>query len=142
MLEGFANAPGMGWRRHPPAPCIPPATTYMSPLPPTPLTPNPHPHPHPHPHRVRYLETAAGHQWLAQRIPDGSFFVSANQGRFQTVDLNDTQNVLASPGLLDFALENGLWDPDSGEPFNFAKAFHEDSAVDRPASCEECQWEG
>lgn len=31
----------------------------------------------------QYLENAAGHHWLAQRIPDDRFFVSANQGRFQ-----------------------------------------------------------
>ena len=31
----------------------------------------------------QYLENAAGHHWLAQRIPDDKFFVSANQGRFQ-----------------------------------------------------------
>ena len=31
----------------------------------------------------RYLETASGHHWLAQRVPHDSFFISANQGRFQ-----------------------------------------------------------
>lgn len=29
-----------------------------------------------------YIETAGGHGWLAQRVPDDKFFVSANQGRF------------------------------------------------------------
>ena len=31
----------------------------------------------------QYLENAVGHRWLAQRVPDDKFFVSANQGRFQ-----------------------------------------------------------
>lgn len=31
----------------------------------------------------RYLESAGGHLWLAQRIPDDSIFISANQGRLQ-----------------------------------------------------------
>lgn len=30
-----------------------------------------------------YLENAASHHWLAQRIPDAAFFASANQHRFQ-----------------------------------------------------------
>ncbi len=67
---------------------------------------------------VWYLETASGHHWLAQRIPDQAVFVSANQGRFQQVNLNDPMQVLASPGLLDFAVKNGLYDPAQG-PFNF-----------------------
>lgn len=40
-------------------------------------------HPPPPPGTARYLETASGHHWLAQRVPVDSFFVSANQGRFQ-----------------------------------------------------------
>lgn len=35
------------------------------------------------PPHSRYLETGSGHHWLAQRVPDRAFFVSANQGRFQ-----------------------------------------------------------
>ena len=30
-----------------------------------------------------YLETASGHHWLAQRVPEGTAFVAANQGRLQ-----------------------------------------------------------
>ena len=30
-----------------------------------------------------YLETASGHHWMAQRVPHGSVFFSANQGRFR-----------------------------------------------------------
>lgn len=42
----------------------------------------------------------------------------------QEVDFTDTDGVLASPGLLDFAISAGLWDPASGEPFNFFTALH------------------
>lgn len=34
---------------------------------------------------TRYLETASGHHWMAQRLPNDTFFISANQGRFQEV---------------------------------------------------------
>lgn len=37
----------------------------------------------------------------------------------QDVDLEDEDNVMASPGLLQFAVDAGLFDPSSGRPFNF-----------------------
>lgn len=30
-----------------------------------------------------YLEIGSGHHWLARRVPDGTFFVTGNQGRFK-----------------------------------------------------------
>jgi dipeptidase len=77
-----------------------------------------------------YFETASGHHWLAQRIPDNAYFVSANQGRFQSVDISDTMNVMSSPGLVEFAAANGLYDPQSG-PFNFFQAYISDTEHDK-----------
>ena len=67
-----------------------------------------------------YLETASGHHWLAMRIPDEAYFVSANQGRFQEADLSDSMNVLSSAELKEFVTKNKLQDPQK-EPFNFFK---------------------
>jgi dipeptidase len=67
---------------------------------------------------IWYLETASGHHWLAQRIPADSYFVSANQGRFQEVDFNDPMNVMSSPGFLDFLQQHDLYHPEQA-PFNF-----------------------
>ncbi|MEI6056820.1 MAG: C69 family dipeptidase [Lentisphaerota bacterium] len=69
-----------------------------------------------------YLESASGHHWLAMRIPDNMYFISANQGRFQETDINDSMNVLSSPGLVDFAAKNKLFDPEK-EKFNFFKCY-------------------
>lgn len=77
-----------------------------------------------------YLETASGHHWLAQRIPRHAVFVSANQGRFQEVDLADQSSAIASPGLVEFATKAGLYDPDAGRPFNFTAAFMVDAPHD------------
>ncbi|MGI9276804.1 MAG: C69 family dipeptidase [Endozoicomonas sp.] len=74
-----------------------------------------------------YLETASGHHWLAQRIPDRAYFVSANQGRFKDVDFSDNKKVQSS-GLLNFLISNGLYDP--AEPFNFFKICMENSLSD------------
>ncbi|WPL19871.1 Dipeptidase [Thiorhodovibrio winogradskyi] len=65
-------------------------------------------------HEAWYLETVSGHHWVAQRIPDDAYFVSANQGRFQQVNLSDPLNVMASAGLAVFLIEQGLYDPSQG----------------------------
>jgi len=77
-----------------------------------------------------YLETASGHHWLAQRIPDQSVFFSANQGRFQQTDFDDPMQVLSSPGLHKFAVKNRLYDPAKGS-FNFFTCCVSDIEHDR-----------
>lgn len=74
-----------------------------------------------------YLENAGGHQWLAVRLPDDGYFVSANQSRLGEVNLTDSDNYLSSPNLIKFAETNGLFNPKDG-PFNFHKVYgHNDS---------------
>lgn len=73
-----------------------------------------------------YLENGAGHQWVAVRIPDNAYFVSANQGRIREIDLKDTQNVMTSKGLVDFAVKNKLAVARSDSKFDFFKAYTED----------------
>jgi len=77
-----------------------------------------------------YLENAGGHEWLAQRIPDDSYFVSANQSRLGTVDFNDKENVLSSPNLEQWAIQHGLFDVKSGKDFSFREVFGHDNAKD------------
>ena len=79
-------------------------------------------------HEVWYLETASGHHWLAQRVPDVTYFVSGNQGRFQEIDFNDEANVQSSD-VRSFLINNGLYNP--SEPFNFFKLCMENSDNDK-----------
>ena len=78
---------------------------------------------------VWYLESGSGHQWMATRLPNDQYFVSANQGRLQHYDAKDTANYLASPTLVSFAREHGLYHPEKGE-FNFHTAYSQDVAND------------
>ncbi|MCR4425516.1 MAG: C69 family dipeptidase [Firmicutes bacterium] len=55
--------------------------------------------------------------WAAVRIPDDHFFVAANRARIGEIDLNDKENVMASPDIVSFAVEKGWYDPNSGKPF-------------------------
>lgn len=78
---------------------------------------------------IWYFETASGHHWLARKLPNHAYFVSANQGRFQEVNLKDTRTTLASPGLRRFAVRHHLWEPRT-EPFNFLRSFVSDTPHD------------
>ncbi|WP_412990358.1 C69 family dipeptidase [Pediococcus siamensis] len=70
---------------------------------------------------VWYMETAAGHQWVAQRIPDDSYAVVANQLAIQEIDFEDQDNFLFVPGLKEFVTQNHLNPHRNG--FNFREIF-------------------
>ena len=61
--------------------------------------------------------------WCAVRLPDDAFFVVANRARIDHIDFDDPENYIWSDNLVPFAIENGLWSEDSGEPFNPAKIY-------------------
>ncbi len=71
---------------------------------------------------IWYIEAGGGHQWAALRVPDDRYLAVANAYRIGEIDVEDGENCLAAPNLLDFAKEKGLWDAAKG-PFNFRKAF-------------------
>jgi len=79
---------------------------------------------------VWYLENGGGHHWVAVRIPEDSYFVSANQGRIHEVNLNDANNVMYSKDLADFAVTHGLAQARTDGQFNFFAAYTEDGAND------------
>lgn len=74
-----------------------------------------------------YMEIGSGHHYVAQRIPDDSYAVVANQLAIQVVDFNDKNNFITSPGIQDFVFQNNLWP--KNQPFNFRIIFgtHDDS---------------
>jgi len=61
--------------------------------------------------------------WCAVKLPDDQVFVSANRHRIRDVDFDDEENVMYAPNLIDFAVERGWYDPDSGEPFRPADIY-------------------
>lgn len=70
---------------------------------------------------VWYMETAAGHQWVAQRIPDDAYAVVTNQLSIQEIDFDDDDNFMTVPGLTEFVAQNHLNTQTSG--FNFRNIF-------------------
>jgi len=65
-----------------------------------------------------------GAVWVAARIPDGYISCHANMSRITGFPLDDPENWLYSPDVIDFAIEKGYYDPASGEPFSFQAAYH------------------
>lgn len=64
-----------------------------------------------------------GAVWAAVRIPDDHIGVSANVPRITEIHLDDPDHYMASENVFSLAEEKGWWDPESGEPFTFWKAY-------------------
>ena len=75
------------------------------------------------PQEAWLFEQYQGTHWAAARVPDDCYVVEANSFRLGEIDLEDPDNYLCDPDLIPFAVEHGLWDPASGEPFHAAKAY-------------------
>jgi dipeptidase len=65
-----------------------------------------------------------GALWVAARIPEGFISCHANMSRITAFPMDDPDNWLYSPDVVDFAAEKGYYDPDSGRPFSFRQAYH------------------
>lgn len=64
-----------------------------------------------------------GAVWCAQRVPDDHVSVCPNESRIGEIDLKNKDDFLASPNVISFAIEQGLYDPKSGRPFSWKRAY-------------------
>ena len=69
------------------------------------------------------VEVVNGKQWAAARVPDDEVVLIPNYYVIDYIDLTDTINFLSSPDLIDYAVQQGWYDPDKGDPFNFREAY-------------------
>lgn len=79
---------------------------------------------------IWYLETGSGHQWLAQRLPDNKYFITGNQGRLKDYD-PVSKDMMGSRGLIKFAMDASLYDPEHDGKFNFSRVYTRDDERDR-----------
>ncbi len=72
-----------------------------------------------------------GAVWCAQRVPDDEVSVCPNESRIGEIDLEKTDFFMASPNVVSLAVDMGFYDPKSGKPFNWKRAYSpaEGSAV-------------
>ena len=64
-----------------------------------------------------------GAVWCAERVPDDHVSVCPNESRIGEIDLNNKDFFMASPNVISCAVENKLYDPASGKPFSWKKAY-------------------
>ncbi len=64
-----------------------------------------------------------GAVWCAQRVPDDQVSVCPNESRIGEIDLNNKDYFMASAHVVSFAVEQGLYDPKSGKPFSWKRAY-------------------
>ncbi len=64
-----------------------------------------------------------GAVWCAQRVPDDHVSVCPNESRIGEIDLNNKDYFMASANVISFAIEQKLYDPKSGKPFNWKRAY-------------------
>jgi len=81
-----------------------------------------------------------GAVWVAARIPDGFISAHANMSRIREFPLDDPDNWRYSPDVIDFAVEQGYWDPDSGQPFRYRDAYHPTTSVSSRRACATRVW--
>jgi hypothetical protein len=65
-----------------------------------------------------------GAVWVALRVPDGMIGATANMSRIHSFPMNDPENCIYSKNVIDFAVEKGYYNPNSGKPFRFSEAYN------------------
>ncbi len=64
-----------------------------------------------------------GKHWVAQRIPDDEIMVIPNYYTIGEIDLDDTLNFMGSGDIVEYALQQGWYDPNTDGAFHFARAY-------------------
>jgi len=65
----------------------------------------------------------SGAIWCAQRVPDDQVSVCPNESRIGEIDLKNPDYFMASSNVISYAVEHGYYDPKSGQPFSWKKAY-------------------
>jgi dipeptidase len=64
-----------------------------------------------------------GAVWCAQRVPDDHVSFCPNESRIDEINLKKPNQFMASPNVVSLAIKMGFYDPKSGGPFSWKKAY-------------------
>jgi dipeptidase len=68
-----------------------------------------------------------GRHWFAQRVPDDEVAVIPNYYTIRHIRLDDPDNFIGSPDIIEYAKQNGWYDETRDGPFDFKRAFSRSS---------------
>ncbi|MGE5561639.1 MAG: C69 family dipeptidase [Chloroflexota bacterium] len=97
------------------------------------------------PNEAWVMSIARGRSWIARRVPDDGVVIIPNVHVIDAVDLEDQDNVIHSPGLVEYAVSRGWYDPAGGRPFSFRAAFSAppvSTEMQYRHGCDSRQWHG
>ena len=69
------------------------------------------------------LHLVKGRHWIARRVPDDEVTVISNYYTIKKINLRDSKNFLASPDLIQYAIQKKWYDPEKHGDFNFTRAY-------------------
>jgi dipeptidase len=75
------------------------------------------------PNEAWVFEVVNGKHWIAKRVPDDEIAIIPNYYVIDFFIPSDTLNFLSSPDIIDFAVTNGWYNPQTDKSFNFRKAY-------------------
>ncbi len=75
------------------------------------------------PEEAWQLQMVRGKHYVARRVRDDEVVIVSNTFSIREVDLEDKENFIASPDLIDYAIKQGWYNPGEDGEFDFAKAY-------------------
>ena len=75
-----------------------------------------------------------GKHWVAQRVPDNHVMILPNNYTIEEIDLDDTENFMGSPDIIDYAITKGWYDPEKDGDFNFRNAYAAENSLSHPGN--------
>jgi dipeptidase len=75
------------------------------------------------PNEAWVFEVANGKHWIARRVPDDEVVIIPNYYVIDDFNKTDTLNYLSSPDIIDYAVTNGWYNPQTDTSFNFRKVY-------------------
>ncbi len=82
------------------------------------------------PNEAWVFEVVNGKHWIAERVPDDEIVIIPNYYVIDAFNTTDTLNFLSSPDIIEYAVINGWYNPQSDSTFNFRKVYGHKNRLD------------